>query len=108
MWTGELCSWATLRTRSFLSLARESIVDSKTALIWSNCWISTAQIGRGYFTEFEEVRKVNTDAIADMAIENFIEMRDRVADPRFLFQQESRAGPGGAVSAAFSFRSMPW
>src|SRR5271165_5118243 len=32
------------------------------------------------FAAFETERKVNTDAIADMAIENFVEMRDRVAD----------------------------
>ena len=50
------------------------------------------------FTEFEKERKVNTDAIADMAIENFTEMRDRVADSRFLLQQENGAGAGGAVS----------
>jgi kynurenine 3-monooxygenase len=31
---------------------------------------------------------VNTDAIADMAIENFTEMRDRVADPRFLLRKK--------------------
>jgi len=40
------------------------------------------------FSDFESVRKVNTDAIADMAIENFAEMRDRVADPRFLFRKK--------------------
>ena len=40
------------------------------------------------FAEFEKDRKVNTDAIADMAIENFTEMRDRVADPRFLFRKK--------------------
>ena len=40
------------------------------------------------FREFEEERKVNTDAIADMAVENFVEMRDRVADPRFLFRKK--------------------
>jgi kynurenine 3-monooxygenase len=40
------------------------------------------------FAEFESARKVNTDAIADMAIENFIEMRDRVADPQFLFRKK--------------------
>jgi kynurenine 3-monooxygenase len=40
------------------------------------------------FTEFESERKVNTDAIADMAIENFTEMRDRVADSRFLFRKK--------------------
>ena len=40
------------------------------------------------FAEFEKERKVNTDAIADMAIENFTEMRDRVADSRFLFRKK--------------------
>jgi len=40
------------------------------------------------FGAFEEARKVNTDAIADMAIENFTEMRDRVADPSFLFRKK--------------------
>jgi kynurenine 3-monooxygenase len=40
------------------------------------------------FKEFEDARKVDTDAIADMAIENFVEMRDRVADPRFLLRKK--------------------
>jgi kynurenine 3-monooxygenase len=40
------------------------------------------------FQEFEQARKPNTDSIADMALENFIEMRDRVADPRFLFRKK--------------------
>jgi len=40
------------------------------------------------FQEFEHVRKGNTDAIADMAVENFVEMRDRVADPRFLLRKK--------------------
>jgi kynurenine 3-monooxygenase len=40
------------------------------------------------FGEFENPRKVNADAIADMAIENFTEMRDRVADSRFLLQKK--------------------
>jgi kynurenine 3-monooxygenase len=40
------------------------------------------------FAEFEKERKVNTDAIADMAVENFAEMRDRVADSRFLFRKK--------------------
>jgi kynurenine 3-monooxygenase len=40
------------------------------------------------FDKFENERRVNTDAIADMAIENFTEMRDRVADPRFLFRKK--------------------
>ena len=40
------------------------------------------------FREFEQARRVNTDAIADLALENFVEMRDRVADPRFLFRKK--------------------
>ena len=40
------------------------------------------------FSDFERARKANTDAIADMAIENFTEMRDRVADARFLFRKK--------------------
>ncbi len=40
------------------------------------------------FSDFELARKINTDAIADLAVENFIEMRDRVADPRFLFRKK--------------------
>jgi kynurenine 3-monooxygenase len=40
------------------------------------------------FSEFEGLRKADTDAIADLALENFIEMRDRVADPRFLFKKK--------------------
>lgn len=40
------------------------------------------------FSEFEKSRKADTDAIADLAIENFVEMRDKVADPRFLFRKK--------------------
>ncbi len=41
------------------------------------------------FGEFEEARKENTDAIADLAVENFVEMRDRVGDPRFLLRKKA-------------------
>lgn len=40
------------------------------------------------FREFEQTRKANTDAIADLAVENFVEMRDRVGDPKFLFRKK--------------------
>jgi kynurenine 3-monooxygenase len=39
------------------------------------------------FEKFFESRKPNSDAIADMAVENFIEMRDKVADKRFLLEK---------------------
>ena len=40
------------------------------------------------FEEYQEVRKPNTDAIADLAQENFIEMRDLVDDERFLLKKK--------------------
>jgi len=40
------------------------------------------------FERYSELRKVNTDAIADMAVENFYEMRDAVADPVFVRKRE--------------------
>ncbi|MBS1927635.1 MAG: FAD-dependent monooxygenase [Chitinophagaceae bacterium] len=43
---------------------------------------------------FQELRKPDCDAIADLAINNFVEMRDKVADPEFLLQKK--------IEAAFS------
>ncbi len=40
------------------------------------------------YEEYGQLRKTNTDAIADMAEENFYEMRDRVADPVFQRKRE--------------------
>ena len=40
------------------------------------------------FAMFERRRKVHADAIADLALANFIEMRDHVASPLFLFKKK--------------------
>ena len=40
------------------------------------------------FAEFQRVRQPNADAIAAMAVENYIEMRDSVADPHYLAKRE--------------------
>jgi len=40
------------------------------------------------FRAFEHERKPNTDAIAAMALENYVEMRDTVRDPKFLLRKE--------------------
>ena len=40
------------------------------------------------FAEFERQRKPNADAIAAMALENYVEMRDSVADEHFLLMRE--------------------
>ena len=39
------------------------------------------------FDAYQRERKPNADAIADMALENYVEMRDTVADPEFLFRK---------------------
>ena len=43
------------------------------------------------FKTFEKLRKPNTDAIAQMAYDNFIEMRDLVADEEFLKNKKKEA-----------------
>lgn len=41
------------------------------------------------FTEFSEIRKENADAISDLAVENFIEMRDLVAHKEFILKKKA-------------------
>ncbi|WP_207492685.1 FAD-dependent oxidoreductase [Aridibaculum aurantiacum] len=47
-------------------------------------WVSLLQ-------EFQTQRKPDADAIADMAVNNFIEMREKTADPKFLLQKKIEA-----------------
>lgn len=44
--------------------------------------------------EYQNLRKPDADAICDLALNNFVEMRDKVADPKFLLQKK--------IEAAFS------
>ena len=64
---------------------------------------------------FARSRKPDADAIADMAVANFVEMRDKVADPRFLLEKaiEKRLlneFPGRFTSryALVSFSRLPY
>ena len=43
------------------------------------------------FSEFQELRKPDSDAIAQLALDNFIEMRDLVADTNFLLRKKIEA-----------------
>jgi kynurenine 3-monooxygenase len=43
------------------------------------------------FEEYQSLRKSDGDAVADLALGNFIEMRDRTADPKFLLQKKIEA-----------------
>jgi kynurenine 3-monooxygenase len=40
------------------------------------------------FAEFEALQRPNANAIADMALENYVEMRDKVREHRFVLQKE--------------------
>lgn len=41
----------------------------------------------GAFAEFYDERKPDADALADLALDNFVEMRDRVRNPLFLLRK---------------------
>lgn len=67
------------------------------------------------FAEFEVRRKPNADAIAAMSIANYIEMRDGVADPRYLLKRELAAALTERIPTHFrshyrmvSFTSWPY
>jgi kynurenine 3-monooxygenase len=67
------------------------------------------------FAEFERRRKPNADAIADMAVENYLEMRDLVDDADFLLKKQieralAERHPGVFVPryTMVSFRRVPY
>ncbi|GAB4107813.1 NAD(P)/FAD-dependent oxidoreductase [Echinicola sediminis] len=43
------------------------------------------------FEKFQKIRKPDTDAISQMARDNFIEMRDSVANPKFIIRKKIEA-----------------
>lgn len=65
--------------------------------------------------ELEQQRKPNADAVADLALNNFIEMRDKVADPVFLERKKIEkelgrryAGRFNSVYEMVSFSHTPY
>ena len=46
---------------------------------------------RAAILDFQQQRKADTDAIAQLALDNFIEMRDLVADAEFLLRKKIEA-----------------
>ena len=88
------------------------ISDEKTVLLGDSCHAMVPFFGQGMnaafedciymnecfdkynddlskiFGEFQKLRKENSDAIADLARENFIEMRDLVADKTFQLKKK--------------------
>ncbi len=43
---------------------------------------------KNIFAQYQQARKINGDAVADLALQNFIEMRDLIADPFFLARKK--------------------
>ncbi|KRE92443.1 kynurenine 3-monooxygenase [Frateuria sp. Soil773] len=58
----------------------------------------------GVFAEFQRIRQPNANAIAAMALENYVEMRDSVADPHYLAKRELGALLGERAPAHFMSR----
>ena len=54
------------------------------------------------FKTYQEARKKNGDAVADLALQNFIEMRDLVADPEFLTRKKIEKQLGLLYPAEFN------
>lgn len=57
----------------------------------SEWWRLTEEHGDDWskiFSEYSDVRKPNGDAIADLALQNYIEMRDLVGDEMFLLRKK--------------------
>jgi kynurenine 3-monooxygenase len=76
---------------------------------FEDCEVLDGVLGRtdnvgAAFAEVARLRKPNTDAIADMAVENFVEMRDSVADARFLLEKSIERRLLNAFPGAFYSR----
>ncbi|MCB0480266.1 MAG: FAD-dependent monooxygenase [Flavobacteriales bacterium] len=57
----------------------------------SEWWRLVEEYGQDWstvFAEFTRIRKPNGDAIADLALKNYIEMRDLVGDEKFLLRKK--------------------
>jgi kynurenine 3-monooxygenase len=75
---------------------------------FEDCTVLDALLGRHpdwqtLFAEFERARRPNTAAIAQMALENYVEMRDAVLDARFV----RRTAIAMALERRFPNRFIP-
>lgn len=56
------------------------------------------------FKQLEEIRKPDADAICAMALENFVEMRDKTADTVFLAKKKIESMLENAFPSRFRSR----
>ena len=83
--------------------------------VFDDCLEIYGEDWNGLFDAFQQWRKPNTDAIAELALENFIEMRDQTADPVFLRKRQlelrlESAFPGQFLSkySMVTFHQTPY
>jgi len=57
-------------------------------LVLDECIAALGDDWSGVFAEFERRRRPDAEAIAEMALENYVEMRDMVRDPKFQLQKQ--------------------
>ena len=57
---------------------------------------------------YDNKRRPNGDSVASLALMNFIEMRDKVADPKFLERKKIEKELGKQLSRTSSYRFMKW
>jgi kynurenine 3-monooxygenase len=69
----------------FLGQGMNAAFEDCTVLV--KCLEETTWNWTAAATQYEAMRKVHTDTLADLCVENFIEMRDQVASPWFLFRK---------------------
>ena len=56
--------------------------------VLNQCMEKYGQNWETVFREYEKARKPNTDAIADLCIQHFVEIRDLVGQPQFLLRKQ--------------------
>jgi kynurenine 3-monooxygenase len=87
-------TWAAAGTAALIGDAAHAIVPFhgqgmnccfEDCLEFDAC-LEGASSWESLFSDFYARRKPNADAIAEMALENYLEMRERVADPHFRLQ----------------------
>ena len=104
---GRRCS-ATPRTRSCRSTARAPTARSRTWSSWTAASTRPATTGRRRCRCSRQRRQANAEAIAQMALANFVEMRDKVASPVFQTAARRSNTRWNGPCPAGTFRGTSW
>jgi kynurenine 3-monooxygenase len=76
-------------------------------LVLARCLDAHAGDQRAALEEYQDVRKPNADAIADMAVENFVEMRDLAGRDDFQYRKKIEQAIHRGLAPKFGERVTP-